>query len=186
MITKISTFLIAFLISSATVFADELVDKFVTAAAKGEYSKVVSYVKKGVGIDQKNQARWTALAYACKYNHMDIVKFLIESGAGINEKVNTGSTPVAVAILSGNFEIADYLIKQKADINMPDIMGMSPLMWAVKDGNMKLIEYLIDHGANINAQNNNSRTVIEVAMSQEVKDFLKKKGAKTSLELMKS
>jgi len=185
MTTRISTLLIAFLISSVSVFADDLVDKYVTAAAKGEYSKVVSYVKKGVGIDQKNQARWTALAYACKYNHMDIVKFLIENGAGINEKVNTGSTPLAVALLSGNLEIADYLIKQKADINIPDIMGMSPLMWAVKDGNMKLIEYLVDHGANINAQNNNSRSVIEIAMAPEVKDYLKMKGAKTSQEMMK-
>jgi len=183
---KVTTLTIILIVASVTTFADELVDKFVTAAAKGEYAKVVAYVKKGVGIDQKNQARWTALAYACKYNHMEIVKFLVEKGAGINEKVNTGSTPVAVAILAGNFEIADFLIQKKADINIPDIMGMSPLMWAVKDGNMKLIEYLVNHGANINAQNNNSRTVIEVALSQEVKDYLKKKGAKTSQELMNS
>lgn len=182
---KITALTLLLMFVSVTMIADELVDKYVTAAAKGEYSKVVAYVKKGVSIDGKNQARWTALAYACKYNHTEIVKFLVEKGAGINEKVNTGSTPVAVAILAGNFEIADYLIQKKADINIPDIMGMSPLMWAAKDGNMKLIEYLVEHGANVNAQNNNSRTVIEVAMAQEVKEYLKKKGAKTSQELMK-
>ncbi len=165
--------------------ADDLVDKFVTAAAKGEYSKVVSYVKKGVVIDGKNQARWTALAYACKYNHLDIVKFLIENGAKINETVNTGSTPLAVALLSGYFDIADYLIKHNADINKTDIMGMSPLMWAVKDGNLKIIQYLIEHGANINAVNSNGRSVIEIATSQEVINFLKSKGSKTSLELIK-
>lgn len=169
----------------ANTFADDLVDKFVTAAAKGEFSKVVSYVKKGVTIDGKNQARWTALAYACKYNHLDIVKYLVENGAKINETVNTGSTPLAVALLAGYFDVADYLIQHKADINKADIMGMSPLMWAVKDGNLKIIQYLVEHGANINAVNSNGRSVIEIAIAQDVKDYLKSKGAKTSLELMK-
>ena len=39
--------------------------------------------------------------------------------------------------------------------------------------------------ANINAVNSNGRSVIEIAIAQDVKDFLKSKGAKTSLELMK-
>jgi len=177
--------IITFWFLTVNIFADDLTDKFVTAAAKGEYSKVVSYVKKGVSIDGKNQARWTALAYACKYNHFDIVKFLVENGAKINEPVNTGSTPLAVALLAGYFDIADYLIKKNADINKPDIMSMSPLMWAVKDGNLKIIEYLISHGANINAVNSNGRSVVEIATSPEVVSFLKTKGAKTSLELMK-
>jgi len=176
---------IILLVTSVTSFADEFIDKYVTAAAKGDLVKVVAYVKKGVAIDGKNQARWTALAYACKYNHLDIVKFLIEKGAKVNETVNTGSTPLAVALLSGNFSIADYLIQHKADVNIPDIMGMSPLMWAVKDGNLNVVQYLVEHGAKVNALNNNSRSVIEIAMSQEVKDYLKLKGAKTSQELMK-
>ncbi|MBI5541692.1 MAG: ankyrin repeat domain-containing protein [Bacteroidia bacterium] len=166
-------------------FADELVDKYVTAAAKGEYSKVVSFVKKGVAIDGKNQARWTALAYACKYNHEDIAKYLVENGANVNETVNTGSTPLAVALLAGNFGIADYLIQHKADINKPDMMGMSPLMWAVKDGNLKIVTYLVEHGAKVNAVNSNGRSVIEMAMVADVKDYLKSKGGKTSAELMK-
>ena len=184
--SKLITIISLFLFTSSSIFADEFVDKFVTAAAKGEYSKVVSYVKKGVGIDQKNQARWTALAYACKYNHMDIVKFLLENGADINETVNTGSTPLAVALLAGNFEIADFLIQKKADINKSDIMGMSPLMWAAKEGNLKVVQYLVEHGANVNKQNNNGRSVIETTFSQEVKEYLKTKGAKTSQELFNS
>ena len=172
----------AFTIST---FADETVDKYVTAAAKGEYSKVVSFVKKGVAIDGKNQARWTALAYACKYNHEDIAKYLVENGANVNETVNTGSTPLAVALLAGNFAIADLLIQKKADINKADMMGMSPLMWAVKDGNIKIVQYLVEHGAKVNAVNSNGRAVIEMAVVSEVKDYLKSKGAKTSAELMK-
>jgi len=185
MSNKYIILILAFTICWANSFADDLVDKYVTAAAKGEFSKVVSYVKKGVKINGKNQARWTALAYACKYNHLDIVKFLVEKGAKINETVNTGSTPLAVALLGGYFDIADFLIQHKADINKADIMGMSPLMWAVKDGNLKIIKYLTEHGANINAVNSNGRSVIEIAIAQDVKDFLKSKGAKTSLELMK-
>lgn len=165
--------------------ADELTDKYVTAAAKGEYGKVVSYVKKGVAIDGKNQARWTALAYACKYGHSDIVKFLVENGANVNETVNTGSTPLAVALLAGNFDIADYLVKNKADVNIPDIMGMSPLMWAVKENNLKVSKYLVEHGAKVNAKNNNGRAVLDVATTPEMKEYLKSKGAKTASEMLK-
>jgi ankyrin repeat protein len=185
MLKRTLFFGIFFTVFAISTFADETVDKYVTAAAKGEYSKVVSYVKKGVAVDGKNQARWTALAYACKYKHDDIVKFLVENGANINETVNTGSTPLAVAMLAGNFEIADYLIQKKADINKADMMGMSPLMWAVKDGNLKVVQYLVEHGAKVNAVNSNGRSVIEMAIVADVKDYLKSKGGKTSAELMK-
>ncbi len=164
---------------------DKNEEKMITAAAKGEYSKVVSLVKKGVNINAKNRARWTALAYACKYGHGNIVKYLVENNADINLTVNVGSTPLQVALNKRYFKIADYLIKNGADVNIPDITGMTALAWAAKAGDLKTVKYLVANGANVNSKNVSARTVLDITIDQEVKDYLRTVGAKTGKELMK-
>gem|GEM_PF-7075848 len=77
---------------------DELNDKMITAAAKGELTKVHSYVKKGADVNAKNKARWTALAYACKYDFPDIVKNFLENKAEVNGKGKTGSPPLFISL----------------------------------------------------------------------------------------
>ncbi|PKP20674.1 MAG: hypothetical protein CVU05_08585, partial [Bacteroidetes bacterium HGW-Bacteroidetes-21] len=87
---KLFLILSVFLLASAAWSQDEeLNDRFVTAAAKGELSKVQSLHKKGADINAKNKARWTALAYACKYGNKDIVKYLLVNKVDVNGKVNT-------------------------------------------------------------------------------------------------
>ncbi|MFH2094397.1 MAG: ankyrin repeat domain-containing protein [Bacteroidota bacterium] len=165
---------------------DELEEKFITLAAKGDFAKVTSCVKKGVNVNAKNRARWTALAYACKYGHGEIVQYLVENGANIDLTVNVGSTPLQVALNSNNFKIADYLIKKGADVNIPDITGMTALAWAAKSGDLKTVKYLIEHGADVNSKNVNARTILDNTTDPEVIAYLKSAGAKTGKELMQS
>lgn len=160
-------------------------DKFIAYAANGELEKIEAYIKKGINVNAKNKSKWTALAYACKYNHIEIVKLLINSGADVDIAVNTGSTPLHIALNEGNIEIAEFLIENKADINIKDIMGMSALAWAAKQGKLEIVIFLIKQGADINSQNVNSRTVLDVATNENVKIYLKTKGAKTSEQLIK-
>jgi len=159
-------------------------DKFIAFAANGELEKVENYIKKEININAKNKSKWTALAYACKYNHIEIVKLLIDNGADVNIAVNTGSTPLHIALNGGNTEIAEYLIENNADINVKDIMGMSALAWAAKQGDLELVIFLVKNGADINSQNVNSRTVLDVATNNNVKIYLRTKGAKTSEQLL--
>lgn len=183
---KLILTLMAVLSITATAFAQdsELNEKMITAAAKGETSKVSAYLKKGAEIDSKNKARWTALAYACKYGHTDVVKLLLEKKADVNCKVNTGSTPLYIALNGGYYNIADMLIASKADVNLSDIMGMSPLAWAVKESNIKMVKYLLDKGANVNSVNTNSRSVMDICTSPDIEKLLRAKGAKTTKEMI--
>lgn len=174
-----------FLIAPAWAQDEDINDKLVTAAAKGELSKVQSLHKKGADINAKNKARWTALAYACKYGNDDIVKYLLVNKVDVNGKVNTGSTPLYIALNAGFYDIADMLTMSKADVNIPDIMGMSPLAWAAKDANMKMVKYLLDKGANVNAVNSNSRSIMDICTDFQIKELLKSKGAKTTQEMVK-
>ncbi|MBI4645816.1 MAG: ankyrin repeat domain-containing protein [Bacteroidia bacterium] len=188
LIPLILTTLFSFLfVSNAICGSDGETDdeKMITSAAKGEYDKVVQFVeKKGVSVNAKNKARWTALAYASKDNHVDTVNYLITKGADVNKKINTGETALQVALKRGNEDIADILLENGADVNMKDIVGMTSLAWAAKDGNMSMVKYLVEHKADINAQNPSGRTPYEITISEDVKTYLRSKGGKTGQELM--
>lgn len=172
--------LLAFLSINAFAQNDE---KLMMAAANGEADKVMNFIKKGANVNARNSTRWSSLAYAAKFNHLNVAKILIENGADINQKVNTGATALQIALNSDNFDIADYLISQKADVNVKDILGMTALGWAAKDGNMKIVKYLVENGANVNSQNTNGRTIVDMTTSSEIKAYLKSKGGKTGEEL---
>jgi len=182
---KISTIILSFILITQLGFSQRKTTfPLVNAAAKGDLGKVKSYVKKGEDINQKNRARWTALAYAIKFDHFDVVKYLIENGADINETVNTGETPLQIALKNGKYNIAKYLVSKKADVNKADIMKMSPFAWAVKDANMEKVKFLIENGANVNQQNISGRTPLDMCDNFKIKKYLISKGAKTSQDLL--
>ncbi len=182
---KVKIFLLSFLIISQLAFTQRKTSfPLVTAAAKGNLGKVKSYVKKGEDINQKNRARWTALAYAIKYDYPDIVKYLIENGADINETVNTGETPLQIALKNSRFDIAKYLVSKNADVNRPDVMEMPPLAWAVKDKNINKVKFLVENGASVNQQNISGRTPLDMCEDYKIKQYLISNGAKLSQDLL--
>ncbi|GAB4289945.1 MAG: hypothetical protein Kow0068_15440 [Marinilabiliales bacterium] len=164
--------------------SDEDKDKMITYAAKGDLGKVAKYIKNGVDVNAKNRARWTALAYASKYGHFDIVKYLVEHGADVNLTVNVGSTPLQIALNYKHYDIAKYLLKNGADVNIPDITGMTALAWAAKNGNLDEVKFLVENGADVNSKNVNARTILDITVDYEVKKYLISKGAKTGKQLL--
>ncbi|HBF88417.1 MAG TPA: hypothetical protein DDX39_07205 [Bacteroidales bacterium] len=174
---------IVFLFSFSTLIFAQDEEKMITAAATGNLSKVTSYVKKGVDVNAKSKTRWTALAYAAKYNYKDIVEYLLENGADINQKVNTGATALQISVNEENYDIAKLLISKKANIEVKDIIGLTALALAAKSGDLKAVKFLVENGANVNTKNNNGRTILDMTTDSSVKEFLRSKGAKTNEEL---
>lgn len=170
--------ILSFLLTFSYTFAQQKKTfPLVTAAAKGDITTVKSYIKKGEDINQKNRARWTALAYAVKYDYSKIVEYLVENGADINLSVNTGETPLQVALKNGFYDIAKYLVAQGADVNKPDLMKMSPLAWAVKERSMDKVKFLVQNGADVNQQNISGRTPLDMCDDKKISDYLASKGA---------
>ncbi len=182
---KFQILILSLLLTAGFTFAQQKnTFPLVTAAAKGDLGSVKSYIKKGENVNQKNRARWTALAYAVKFNYMNVVEYLVEHGADVDLTVNTGETPLQVALKNGSFDIAKYLVSKGADVNKPDLMSMSPLAWAVKDNNMDKVKFLVSNGANVNQQNISGRTPLDMCDNGKISDFLKSKGAKLSEEML--
>ena len=85
---------------------------FYKAAKAGYLERVIEIVEQGVDKNQVGgEYGMTALSVASKYDHIDVVQYLVEQGADI-EKGNTKGaflTPLHYAAMEGNFEVARYL-----------------------------------------------------------------------------
>ena len=185
-IRKIIIILISGIFLPCLLFSqlDKKEKKFLVFAADGDSSKVEKYLQKGIPVNTKNRSKWTALAYASKYGHLGTVKVLIHNGADIDMAVNIGSTPLHLALNNKHYQLAEYLILKGASVNLSDLTGMTPLAWAAKQGDIRAVKLLVNHGADVNSKNVSSRTVLDNATNEQVKKYLKSKGAKTSNGLM--
>ncbi len=113
----------------------------------------------------------TALQFATREGHMDVVRALLEVGAEVNQ-VNAADQMSALtsALLNGNFDIAMYLVANGADPNLVSSTGVTPLyavidaQWAARtwypppsiseEGTnyLDLLQAIIDSGADLNAR----------------------------------
>lgn len=70
----------------------------------GDKDKVLEYLKTGGNINIQDKFGWTMLMYACKYNEIEMVRFLIDKGADVNIKDHKG------------FSIMEYIKTSKQDV----------------------------------------------------------------------
>jgi len=95
-------------------------------------NKILNYIKSLIlhnnnninGINNKGN---TILHWACTYDLLDIVKYLIEIGSNLNIHNENGHTPLHLACANGNLEIIDLLETNGANKNVLDNIGREPL-----------------------------------------------------------
>jgi ankyrin repeat protein len=122
----------------------------------------------------------TALLYAAREGHLDVVRLLVERGANLEQADGNGVTPLISAIINASvfrvnrtdrtdhLAVAQFLIDSGANVDAMDWYGQTPLWAAVDLRNLELgpadeatglrdeayalIERLLDEGANPNAR----------------------------------
>jgi ankyrin repeat protein len=99
------------MLESKTRFSKELLTQaLIEGCLNGHLSVVDLFVKKGVKISISSVAySFTPLTAAVRYNHLEIVKYLVEAGAKVEQNDPSGIYPLSMAAIFGYQEIFDYL-----------------------------------------------------------------------------
>jgi ankyrin repeat protein len=164
-------------------------------AAGGGYIEIV---KSQLGanpalVSARDDNGWTALQFAARNGHLDVVKFLLANKADANAKTKTGMTPLEVALAfsdsaspfarttdTNHEAIAELLLANGAAVANQRNGGITALHYAASAGLTNVIVELLDRKADINAKDNSGRTPLDMAAQNrhmDVVDLLLARGA---------
>ena len=93
---------------------------------------------------------FTALTFACRGYHWDLVKLLIGLGADVNDKYCIeGPTPLMYACIEGNLRAVEMLLDLGADINQvehrnADPLAPTPLSVACLHGHIAVAKFILE------------------------------------------
>ena len=192
---RIGLIITAFLILSSSLFAPIYPDAFELSSKEEFLLGVIMLIVKIVltapiwipiviviivmnSINAKNGYGYTALIDASKNGDLEKVKLLIENGANIEVKDNNGDTALILASYYRRLEIVKYLVEKGANINATNDNGWTSLMYASKYGELETIKYLLENGTDVNIKNKNGNAALDLAKIEDIKEVLRKAGAK--------
>lgn len=161
-----------------------------------DFKTIEMLVDAGAVINATNKNGWTALHWAVRGNHLNVVEFLLNKNANINAQARynddeegfTGFTPLYDAVSNSFWDVAKFLIKKGADVNIQKETDNceSVLQRAIMQDNpdLETIKMIIEK-ADVNYQNKNSWTALHYASrynNTEILSLLIQAGANLNLE----
>jgi uncharacterized protein len=87
---------------------DILTDSLIESCLNGHLLVVDILVKKGAKINDCSFS-FTPLTAAVRFNHFEVVKYLVQAGAKVEQRSNGGIFPLSMAAIYGYQEMFDYL-----------------------------------------------------------------------------
>ena len=120
-------------------------------AEVGNTDEVSRLLKQGADIHAKkmNKSGKTALHFASKKGHIEMVRLLIDKGADTNTRDKYGLTPLHLASMEGHTEIVRLLIENKANVHAWASSGETALHLASRNGHIEIVQLLLEGGSYI-------------------------------------
>ena len=131
---------------------------------------------------------WTALHFAARNGHKDVVELLLANKADVNGNTGIGMTPLQVACAFSDsprpnasqpgptktdYEgIAELLVANGAEVKGGNNIGLTALHYAASAGFTNVIKALLDRNANVNARDNIGRTPLDMAAARGHRDVI--------------
>ena len=117
---------------------DPRVERWFTAAEKGQFKVIQAMVAEGFLVDQRDRDGWTALQFAALLGRPKTVAVLIAAGADVNQVDPLGMTPLMAAAVSGSRRTVKQLIAAGADPDAQDSAGETAAYMAEQAEHLRL------------------------------------------------
>ncbi len=141
----------------------------------------IELIKDGANLEKKDTFGYTALIWASRNGHVEVVKALLDAGAKVNEKNNDSYTALIWASKKGHVEVVEALLDAGAKVNEKTLICETALMKASKKGHVEVVKTLISRGAKVDEKDNEGYTALIKASiygKVEVVEALLSMGAK--------
>lgn len=157
--------------------------EFLAAAGRGDLEAVLELLRSDVGIETTDENEMTALHHASKHARENVIRCLLDRGANADASDLTGGfSPLHWVIInscppmdSKNHvdESIIALARGGCDLNAKDFNLATPLHIAAQKGHKSTIDTLVRLGANPHAVDVMGRSCLQVAKTDEIRDFIK-------------
>ncbi len=154
-----------------------------STAAAGDIKAAKTLLAGGTRVNAKGVWDRTPLLHAARWGRVEIVRLLLEAGAEVSARDHWDHTPLIEAASWGHPEIVKLLLEAGAEVNAKSKNGMTPLQKAAWRGSTEAAKLLLEAGADVNAKDKWGMTPFDWADTDEIKQLLGKRGAKTGLEI---
>ncbi|XP_064395548.1 uncharacterized protein LOC135342673 isoform X3 [Halichondria panicea] len=125
-----------------------------------EATGILQYVRWLISVPQNGA---TALYWASRNGHDEIVRVLLAAKATVNTQTKSGQTPLWVASFYGHQKCMELLIDAGANVDVPKEDGFTALIAAAQEGHARAVEILIAAKARVDVPQKNGATALYMA-----------------------
>lgn len=118
--------------------------ELITAAARGDTTRVLELIADGAPLNAQDERGRTAVMAATHSNHVETVRALLDAGADVNLRDARSDNPFLYAGAEGYLEILKLAYAACADPQLTNRFGGAALIPACERGHVEVVRYLLN------------------------------------------
>ena len=143
------------------------------AALDNDLPRVKKLLNNGCDINSTDSSGYSALHYAARSNHIDLVRYLISNGSCVNCTTRAGGeTPLHRAAYMGNLEIIQLLYSSGGSILLQNNDGQTCLHKACQRNHYDVVKFILTNEVEAKfIKDNKSKLPVDYCSKSNVKEL---------------